>query len=174
MIEVDDKLVSLDVFEKKFACDLASCKGACCVKGDSGAPLTRDEIQRINDSIDQIKPNMRPEGLKAIKEKGIYYIDEDNEPVTTLVNGEECAFVYFDSNQVAKCAIEKTYKAKGKASEIQGERRSGFLMWTASTGRRICPYLYKATKNKIKIQLGRLTKSAKGHITASYNLTATI
>ena len=109
MIEVEDKLVSLDVFEKKFACDLASCKGACCVKGDSGAPLTRDEIQRINDSIDQIKPNMRPEGLKAIKEKGIYYIDEDNEPVTTLVNGEECAFVYFDSNQVAKCAIEKTY-----------------------------------------------------------------
>ena len=83
MIEVDDKLVSLDVFEKKFACDLASCKGACCIKGDSGAPLTSDEIQRINDSIDQIKPNMRPEGLKAIKEKGIYYIDEDNEPVTT-------------------------------------------------------------------------------------------
>ena len=98
MIEIDDKLISLEIFEKKFACDISSCKGACCVKGDSGAPLTKNEIQLIKDSIDEIKQNMRPEGIKAIDDNDIFYIDDDNEPVTTLVNGEECAFVYFDTN----------------------------------------------------------------------------
>ena len=109
MVEIDDKLISLEIFEKKFACDISSCKGACCVKGDSGAPLTKNEIQLIKDSIDEIKQNMRPEGIKAIDDNDIYYIDDDNEPVTTLVNGEECAFVYFDENNIAKCSIEKTY-----------------------------------------------------------------
>tara|TARA_B100000674_G_scaffold444964_1_gene410938 strand:- start:67 stop:657 length:591 start_codon:yes stop_codon:yes gene_type:complete len=110
MIEIDDKLVSLDLFEKHFVCDLQVCKGACCVHGDAGAPLKEDEIDVIEKNIDAIKKNMRKEGRQAIDENGVFYIDEDNEPVTTLVNKEECAFVYFDDNKIAKCAIEKTFE----------------------------------------------------------------
>lgn len=113
MVELEDKLISLDIFEKKFVCDLAACKGACCVEGDSGAPLTYDEIDIIEDNIDAIKPYMRQEGLDAIAKTGVFYMDEDNEPVTTLVNENECAFVFFDENGITKCGIEKAH-AEGK------------------------------------------------------------
>lgn len=113
MVELEDKLISLDIFEKKFVCDLAACKGACCVEGDSGAPLTYDEIDIIEDNIDAIKPYMRQEGLDAISKTGVFYMDEDNEPVTTLVNENECAFVFFDENGITKCGIEKAH-AEGK------------------------------------------------------------
>ncbi len=112
MVEIEDKLVSLDVFNKHFVCDLNSCKGACCIKGDSGAPLIKSEIDIIEKQIEKIKPNMTIEGVLAIEKKGVYYFDEDNEPVTTLINGEECVFVFYDNNKVAKCAIEKTYENK--------------------------------------------------------------
>jgi len=110
MIEIEDKIISLDIFEKYFLCDLNSCKGACCVKGDSGAPLTNKEILEIEANIDLIKPNMRKLSIDEIDKNGIFYIDQDNEQVTTLINKEECAFVYFDKDNIAKCSIEKTYK----------------------------------------------------------------
>ena len=112
MVEIEDKLISLDLFEKKFVCDLSACKGACCVKGDSGAPLTNDEILQIEKELPIIKSNMRQEGVQEVEKNGVYYFDDDNEPVTSLVKGKECAFVYFDSNDIAKCAIEKTYNEK--------------------------------------------------------------
>lgn len=107
LIEVKDKVVSTQIFERKFVCDLNACKGACCVEGDSGAPLTVEEISLIEDELDAIIPYMREEGIKAIDEQGVFYMDQDNEPVTTLINGAECAFVYFDEKQTALCAIEK-------------------------------------------------------------------
>ena len=109
MVEIEDKLISLDLFDKKFVCDLSACKGACCVKGDSGAPLEEDEILKLEKELPIIKSNMREEGVREVEENGVYYFDEENEPVTSLVNGEECAFVYFDSSNIAKCAIEKTF-----------------------------------------------------------------
>ena len=112
MVEIEDKLISLDLFDKKFVCDLSACKGACCVKGDSGAPLEEDEILKLEKELPIIKSNMREEGIREVEENGFYYYDEDNEPVTSLVNGKECAFVYFDSSNVAKCAIEKTFNEK--------------------------------------------------------------
>lgn len=113
MIEIEDKLISLDIFEKKFVCDLNACKGACCVEGDSGAPLTYEEIDIIEENIEKIKPFMRKEGLDAIEKTGVFYMDEDNEPVTTLVNDKECAFVFFDENNITKCSIEKAH-SEGK------------------------------------------------------------
>lgn len=107
MIEVDDKLLSADIFEKRFVCDLNACKGACCVDGDSGAPLTEEEVTIIEDNLDQIIPYMRKEGIEEVNKQGVFYMDFDNEPVTTLVNNNECAFVYIDDNGIAKCAIEK-------------------------------------------------------------------
>jgi len=109
MVEIEDKLISLDVFEKRFVCDLNACKGACCVEGDNGAPLEEEEVNIIEEYLEKIKPYMREEGIRAIDNTGVFYMDQDNEPVTTLVNDAECAFVFFDRNNIAKCAIEEAY-----------------------------------------------------------------
>lgn len=111
LIEVKDKIVSTQIFDKKFVCDLNACKGACCIEGNSGAPLTLDEIDLLEENIEKIMPFMRPEGIEQVEENGVFYMDEDNEAVTTLVNGGECAFVYFDENNITKCGIEQAYNS---------------------------------------------------------------
>jgi Protein of unknown function (DUF3109) len=111
MIMIDQTLVSDELFEKKFVCDLSACKGACCVAGDSGAPLSLEETDILQKEYKKIKPFMRKEGVAAVKEQGVFTIDTDFDYVTPLVNGAECAYVSFDENQIAKCAIEMAYKA---------------------------------------------------------------
>ncbi len=113
LVEIGDKIISTQIFERKFVCDLNACKGACCVHGDAGAPLKMDEVDVLEDDLDEILPYMRPEGVAAVEKEGVFYLDQDNEPVTTLVNGGECAFVYFDEKGITKCAIEKAH-AEGK------------------------------------------------------------
>lgn len=109
LVEVKDKVVSTEIFRRKFVCDLNACKGACCVEGDAGAPLKTEEVSIIEDALETIKPYMRPEGIEAVEKQGVFYMDQDNEPVTTLVNGAECAFVTFDDHGIAKCTIEQAY-----------------------------------------------------------------
>ena len=113
MIELGDKLLSLDLFEKKFVCNLTACKGICCIEGDAGAPLEMEEIDILEESLDVIKPYMRQEGIDVIEKQGVFYMDEDNEPVTSLVKNGACAFVYFDKNNSTKCSIEKAH-SEGK------------------------------------------------------------
>jgi hypothetical protein len=115
LIEIKDKVASLSLFENKFVCDLNACKGACCIEGDSGAPITEEEIAILEDDLEKIKPYMRQEGIDTVDKSGVFYMDWDNEAVTTLVNGKECAFVNFDKNNIAKCAIEQAHK-EGKTS----------------------------------------------------------
>ena len=110
MIEVEDKIISKDLFEKKFVCDLQQCKGACCVEGDSGAPLSKKEVDDIESNLSIIKEEMSPIGKKAIESKNFYYVDEDKEEVTSLVSGKECVFVFYDQNNIAKCSIESAYR----------------------------------------------------------------
>lgn len=109
MVEIDKKLISLDVFDRKFVCDLSACKGACCVEGDAGAPLTIEEVDILEESLDKVKPFMREEGITEVEKSGVFYMDHDNEPVTTLVNGKECAFVFFDQEGITKCSIEEAH-----------------------------------------------------------------
>jgi hypothetical protein len=115
LVEVDDKIISTEIFSKNFVCDLSACKGACCVEGDAGAPLSIEEVDIIEEEIESYKPYMRKEGIEAVEKSGVFYMDIDNEPVTTLVNSSECAFVYFDRNGITKCAIEKAYR-EGKTT----------------------------------------------------------
>ena len=115
IIEINDKLVSTEVFDRKFICDLKSCKGACCVEGDAGAPVTPEEIEEIRQSLEGIKPFMRPEGIAAIENGGLSYKDDFYEDVVTLVDGGACSVVYFDEKGTALCAIEKAHK-EGKSS----------------------------------------------------------
>lgn len=109
LIEVKDKVVSTQIFDRKFVCDLGACKGACCIEGDAGAPLTIEEVDVLEENLDVIKPYMRKKGIEAVDKTGVFYMDQDNEPVTTLVNGAECAFVYFDANGITKCSVEQAY-----------------------------------------------------------------
>lgn len=110
MIQIDDALLSEDIFSKRFVCDLGACKGACCVEGDSGAPLEAEEVGKLEDALDEIKPYMRQEGIDRVEETGVFTIDVDGEYVTPLVNDEECAFVSFDKNGTAKCSIEQAHR----------------------------------------------------------------
>jgi hypothetical protein len=110
LVEIQDKIVSTQIFERQFVCDLTACKGACCIEGNGGAPVTKEEVDIIEASLDKVLPYMRPEGIAAIEAQGVVYEDEDFEPATTLVNGKECAFVYFDQTNTAKCAIEKAHR----------------------------------------------------------------
>jgi len=109
LVEIDDKIVSTQIFDKKFVCDLNACKGACCIEGDAGAPLTQEEVGFLERDLEAIKPYMREEGIKAVESSGVSYLDEENEPVTTLVNGAECAFVFFDEKGITKCAVEAAH-----------------------------------------------------------------
>lgn len=108
MIAIDNTIVSEYLIEKKFVCDIAVCKGECCVAGDSGAPLDEEEIAVLENILDEVKPYIPPDGIEAIKQQGVFVLDEDGDYTTPLVEGKHCAFVYFDNN-VAKCAIEKAF-----------------------------------------------------------------
>lgn len=111
LIEIQNHIVSTELFEQKFVCDLQACKGACCVEGDAGAPLTLEEVDLLEENLQEILPFMRKEGIESVDKTGVFYMDEDNEPVTTLVDGKECAFVYFDEQGITKCAVETAYKS---------------------------------------------------------------
>ncbi len=80
LVEIQDKVVSLDIFEKKFVCDLTACKGACCIEGDAGAPLTFEEVDILEENLEFIEPYMRKEGIEAVNQTGVFYMDWDNAP----------------------------------------------------------------------------------------------
>ncbi|MFC0876872.1 DUF3109 family protein [Saccharicrinis sp. FJH2] len=114
MLQIGDTLISLDLFEKRFICDLPACHGSCCVEGDSGAPLTQEEKQIIEDLLPDIWDDLSPEAQKLIKKQGVSYVDGDGDLVTSIIKGKECVFTYFDENGTCKCAIEKAYN-EGKS-----------------------------------------------------------
>lgn len=111
MIEHRGTLLSEDLFEKRFVCDLNACKGACCVAGESGAPLEKDEEALLKELWPKIKPYIPEKGQKAIDAHGVSEIDSDGDLVTTLVEGRgECAFTVFDDNGIALCGVERAWK----------------------------------------------------------------
>jgi hypothetical protein len=109
MLVIDNTLITDEVLEKHFVCDLNACKGACCVKGDYGAPLEDDELEQLDKVYSKVKPYMTPAGIEAVEKQGKYLLYEQKEWVTPLIKGKECAYTFFDEAGVAKCAIEKAY-----------------------------------------------------------------
>ncbi|MEZ4808348.1 MAG: DUF3109 family protein [Flavobacteriales bacterium] len=110
MIEHRGTLLSEDLFEKRFVCDLNACKGACCVAGESGAPLEREEAAKLKKLWPKIKPYIPEKGQRAVEAQGNSVVDTDGDLVTPLV-GEmgECAYTVFE-NGIALCGIEKAWK----------------------------------------------------------------
>ncbi|MFI3294949.1 MAG: DUF3109 family protein [Rikenellaceae bacterium] len=111
MIDIDGKIVSFDLFEAQFCCNLAKCKGICCVEGDSGAPLEEQEIEQIKDSWEAFKKYMSTEGVRAVEEQGFGVLDADSDLTTPLINGGECAYITDGEDGMKFCAIEKAWRA---------------------------------------------------------------
>ena len=108
MIVIDDKIVSDDVLEEHFVCDLNACKGACCVEGDTGAPLEEKELDILTDIYEQVKPYLTPEGIAVLEKEKYMWEEEDQSYKTPLIKNGACAYINYD-NGIAVCGIEKAF-----------------------------------------------------------------
>jgi|SRR5580700_1373763 len=95
--------------EEQFVCDLHKCKGGCCEDGDAGAPLENDELNRINEVFELVKPYLTEEGIEAIESKGRYLYHMEFGWVTPTIKNEMCAFGFRDEKGIIKCGIEQAY-----------------------------------------------------------------
>ncbi len=111
MFLIQNTLVSLDVIEKEFCCDLDSCRGCCCIEGDAGAPLTKEEEDKINEILPVLLPEMTKEAKEVVETQGIAYNDLSDERVTSIVNDKDCIFARTDHKGWCYCLIEKAYNA---------------------------------------------------------------
>ena len=109
MIELGRALISDDIKEQFFVCNLSKCKGACCVEGDLGAPLEEDELPILQKIYDAVSPYLSEEGRDAISEQGVYVKDFEGDYSTPTIQGKECAYAYYDEQKVLKCGIEQAY-----------------------------------------------------------------
>lgn len=108
MFQIGKTIVSDDVLEKEFVCNLSACKGQCCVDGDAGAPLDKEETAILDEIYPLIKSYLRPKGIAMIEEFGTWVVGEDGDYETPLVDNKECAYVIFDG-KTALCGIEQAY-----------------------------------------------------------------
>ncbi len=109
MLQIGEILISDDVIEKEFVCNLDKCKGACCVEGDYGAPLDEDELDILKEVYPEVKPYLSEAGIKAIEKQGTHVLDEDGDLSTPTIKGRECAYAIYDDKNVLKCGIEQAY-----------------------------------------------------------------
>jgi len=107
MLQIDNIILSRDIIERKFHCNLTFCKGICCVEGDAGAPLEKYEIRQIEKSIESVKKFMKKEGIAVLNKKGIY-IEAEKELLTPLINNRDCIYA-FREDGIVKCSFEAAF-----------------------------------------------------------------
>lgn len=110
MLEIQNTLVSLDLVERFFCCDLEKCLGQCCIDGDAGAPITEEERQKIEELLPEIWDDLLPQAQEVIRAQGVAYTDEEGDLVTSIVDNRNCVFTTFGKDGVCLCAIEKAYR----------------------------------------------------------------
>ena len=110
IIEIDDILVSSDIFTEEFCCDLDACKGICCVEGDAGAPVTLDEIGGIEAALDTVWDDMPASAQAVVDKRGVAYTDRDGDLVTSIVGGKDCVFTCYEGD-CCLCALERAYRS---------------------------------------------------------------
>ena len=108
MFQLGKTIVSEEILERDFVCNLSACKGNCCIDGDAGAPLSAEETKIMEEIYPKVKPYLRPEGIAAIEAQGTWVKGEDGDFETTLIEGKDCAYVIFDG-ATALCGIEQAY-----------------------------------------------------------------
>lgn len=110
MIQIEDTIISMDLFDKDFCCDLSVCRGECCIEGDSGAPLEKSEVAILESLVPVVWEDLSEASRAVIEQQGVSYVDQDGDSVTSIVNGRECVFTYTDTDGCCKCAIEKAFR----------------------------------------------------------------
>jgi hypothetical protein len=115
MLQIGNTLISLDLFDQQFCCDLSHCHGACCIEGDSGAPLELDEIAELENILPVIWEDLSGKAKEVIERQGVAYADNEGEMVTSIVNGKDCVFTCYNDKGICQCAVEKAWRA-GKIS----------------------------------------------------------
>lgn len=152
MILVGDKLLSEEIFDKQFACDLNACKGACCVEGEGGAPLTEEECAILDEIFDEVKPYLSEEGLKEIDLTGLFTVGQDGGLETPLLGGRACVYATKSPNGTLHCGIEQAFR-DGKTSwkkpvschlypirikELVDFTALNYHQWSICEGARVC------------------------------------
>lgn len=110
MFQIQNTLVSLDLAEEFFCCDLEACKGECCIEGDAGAPVTDMECNEIRKVLPIIEKDMAPRAIELVNEQGVSYVDEEGDLVTTILDGKNCAFTCYGPSGICLCALEGAYR----------------------------------------------------------------
>ena len=109
MMKIGEILVSDDIRDKEFVCNLEKCKGACCVEGDFGAPLSKEEIPILDEIYPKIKKYLSPKGIEEIEKHGTHVVDDEGELCTPVIAGRECVYAIYDKKGILKCGIEEAY-----------------------------------------------------------------
>lgn len=128
IIEIKDTLVSMDIITEEFCCDLEACKGKCCIIGDAGAPVSMDEVMELENVLDEVWDDLSASAQAVIDKQGVVYTDQEGDLVTSIVNGKDCVFTYYDDLTISLpdanggerqctipncclCATEKAFRA---------------------------------------------------------------
>jgi len=111
MFQLGKTIVSEEIIEKDFVCNLSACKGACCVDGEAGAPLEAEEAKILEEIYPKVKPFLREEGIAVIEKEGVWVTGDFGELETPLINNADCAYVIFDEKKTALCGIEEAYNS---------------------------------------------------------------
>jgi hypothetical protein len=135
MIVIDNKLVSDEIIEEQFVCDLNKCKGGCCVDGDAGAPLSKEELVHLNEVHAAVLPYLDDENKKELQRQGRYVYDEEFGWVTPTINSKVCVYGITDTNGIVKCGIEQAYN-------------DGKVTWKKPISCHLFPIRVQLSKNK--------------------------
>ncbi|MDR0541218.1 MAG: DUF3109 family protein [Dysgonamonadaceae bacterium] len=160
MLLIQDTIISPDILEEFFLCDLSVCKGICCVEGESGAPVEKEEVIRLEEVIPLVWDDISPQAKEMIEKQGVVYIDADGEYVTSIVDGKDCVFTCYDGSGCCKCAIDKAFR-EGKTdfnkpvschlypvrvAQYKGFRAVNYHRWSVCEAARIL-----GKKNNVKV-----------------------
>jgi hypothetical protein len=124
IIQIGDVLLSSDILTEEFCCDLEACRGACCIEGDAGAPVTLDEVMEIENNVDAVWSDLSASAQAVIDRQGVAYTDKEGDLVTSIVGGKDCVFTCYDDLTIADgktvdhcclCALEKAFRAGGSS-----------------------------------------------------------
>ena len=110
MIAIENTIISEEIITEKFVCNIEACKAACCVEGDLGAPLTREETIKLDSIYSKIKPYLSESGRTEIEIQGKWILDEDGDWSTPTISGKECAYSVYDDKGILKCGIEQAFE----------------------------------------------------------------
>lgn len=110
MLQIQNTIVTLDLAEEFFCCNLDKCLGACCIEGDAGAPVTIDEVEKIEEALPVVEPEMLPRAVEEVRQNGVAYVDQEGDLVTTILDGRNCAFTCYAPGGICLCALEKAFR----------------------------------------------------------------